>query len=176
MLAIAFVLLEQATSTTTNTTAATDTTTTTFLAAIGSIENKSVTMPRNTTSSDCNKVSQKRNSAEHISVDPLTKDVLSTVIYKLKPQQGKLRPVTNTENEEISCSVSPESTSSAVGNTDKQNTCQNISQENLPTPHIPPASEQLVMHSEESTDVTGSFQSNTQNNDSRFYCLLIKYY
>ena len=173
MLAIAFVLLEQATSTTTNTTAATDTTTTTFVTATGSIDNKPVTMSRNTTSLDSNKVSQKRNSAEHISEDPLTKDVPSTVIYKLKPQQGKLRPVTNTENEEASCSVSPESTSSVVGNTDKQNTYQNISKENLPIPHIPPASEQFVMHSEESTDIAGNFQSNTQNNDSRFYCLLI---
>ena len=172
MLAIAFVLLEQATSTTTNATAATDTTTTTFVTATGSI-NKSVTMSRNTTSLDSNKMSQKRNSAEHISQDPLTKDVPSTVIYKLKPQQGKLRPVTNTENEEASCSVSPESTSTAVGNTDKQNTCQNISKENLPIPHIPPASEQYVMHSGESTDIAGNFQSNTQNNDSRFYCLLI---
>ena len=162
MLAIAFVLLEQVTSTTANTTAATNTTTTTFVTATGSIDNKPVTMPRNATSLDSNKVSQKRNSAEHISADPLTKDVPSTVIYKLKPQQGKLRLVTNTENEEISCSVSPESTSSTVGNTDKQNTCQNISEENLPIPHIPTASERFDMHSEESTNEAGKFQSNMQ--------------
>ena len=175
MLAIAFVLLEQATSTTTNTTATTDTTTTTFVTATGSVDNKPVTMPRNTTSSDSNKVPQMRNSAEHILSDPLTKDVPSTVFHKLKPQPGKLRPVTNTENEEISCSVSPESTSSAASNTEKVNTCQNVSEENLPVPHIPPASEQFVMQSEESTDVAGNFQSKTQYivNDSRFYCLLI---
>ena len=163
MLAIVFVLLEQATSTTINTTAATDTTTTTFVTATGSIDNNPVTMPRNTTSSsNSSKVSQERNSAEHISPDPLTKDVPSTVIHKPKPQLGKLRPVINTENEEISCSVSPEGTSSAAGNTDKVNTCRDFSEENLPISHIPPAMEQFAMHSEESTDVAGNFQSNVQ--------------
>ena len=163
MLAIAFVLLEQATSTNTNTTAATDATTSTFVTATGTIDNKPVTMPRNTmSSSDSSKMSPKRNSAEHISPDPLTKDVPSTVIHKRKPQPGKLRPATTTENEEINCSVSPESTNSAAGNTDKVNTCQNISEENLPIPHIPPLMEQFAMHIEESTDVAGNFQSNTQ--------------
>ena len=163
MLASVFELLEQATSTTINTTAVTDTTITTFVTATGSIDNKSVTMPRNmTSSSNSSKVSQKRNSVEHISPDPLTKDVPTTVVHKLKPQPGKFRPVINTENEEISCSVSPESTSSAVGNTDKVNTCHDFSEENLPIPHIPPAMEQFAMHSEESTDVAGKFQSNVK--------------
>ena len=163
MLAIAFVLLEQAASTTINTTATTDTTTTTFVTATGSIDNKPVTMPRNTTSSsNSSKVSQKRNSAEHISPEPPTKDLPSTVIHKPKPQSGKLRPVINTENEEISCSVSPESTSTGAGNKDKVNTCRDFSEENLPIPHIPPAMEQFAMHSEESTDVAGNFQSNVQ--------------
>ena len=161
MLAIAFVLLEQATSTT-NTTTATDTTTTTFVTATGSIDNKPVTMPRNTTSSDSSKMSQKRDSAEHISPDPLTKDVPSTVPHKLKPQPEKLRPINNTENQEISCSVTPGSTDSTAGKNDKENTCQNNSEENLPVPHIPPASEQFYMHSEESTNETGKFQSNMQ--------------
>ena len=162
-MAIVFVLLEQATSTNINTTTATDTNTTMFVTATGSIDNKPVTMPKNTTSSsNSSKVSQKRNSAEHISPDPLTKDMPSTVTHKPKPQLEKLRPVINTENEEISYSVSPESTSSAAGNTDKVNTCRDFSEENLPIPHIPPAMEQFGMYSEESTDVAGNFQSNVQ--------------
>ena len=119
-------------------------------------------MPRNTTSSDSNKMSQKRDSAEHISPDPLTKDVPSTVPYKPKPQPGKLRPINNTENQEISCSVLPGSTNSAAGKTDKVNTCQNNFEENLPVPHILPVSEQFYMHSEESTNEAGKFQSNMQ--------------
>ena len=157
-----YVLLEQATSTTTNTTAATDTITTTFVTATGSIDNKPVTMPRNTTSSDSSKMSQKRDSAEHISPDPLTKDVPSTVPYKMKPQPEKLKSINNTENQEISCSVLPSSTNSTAGKNDKVNTCQNNSEENLPVPHIPPASEQFYMHSEESTNEPGKFQSNMQ--------------
>ena len=156
-----YVPLEQATSTT-NTTATTDTTTTTFVAATGSIDNKPVTMLRNTTSSDSSKMSQKRDSAEHISPDPLTKDVPSTVPYKLKPQPEKLRPINNTENQEISCSVLPGSTNSAAGKNDKVNTCQNNSEENLPVHHIPPASEQFYMRSEESTNEAEKFQSNMQ--------------
>ena len=42
------------------------------------------------------------------------------------------------------------------------NSCQNVSDRNLPGPYIPPAMEQFAMHSEESTDVAGNFQSNTQ--------------
>ena len=156
-----YVLLEQVTSTT-NTNAATDTITTTFVNATGSIDNKPVTMPRNTTSSASNKISRKRDSAEHISPDPLTKDVPSTVPYKLKPQPEKLKPINNTENQEISCSVLPGSTNSTAGKNDKVDTGQNNSEENLPVPHIPPASEQFYMHSEESTNEAGKFQSNMQ--------------
>ena len=119
-------------------------------------------MPRSTTPTDSHIVSQKRNSAEYISPNPLIKDVPSTFPNKPKPQPGKLRPITNAENQEISFSVSPDSTSSAVGNADIVNICQNISVENLPVPHIPPASEQFVMQSEVSTDVPGNSQSNIQ--------------
>ena len=70
MLAIAFALLEQATATTTISTTNIDTPTTTAgVTATGSIDDKPVTVPRSTTSSDSNKVSQKRDSAEHISAD-----------------------------------------------------------------------------------------------------------
>ena len=76
MLAITFALLEQATSTTTMTTTNIDTTTTTTgVTATSSIDDKPVTVPRNTTSSDSNKVSQKRDSAEHILLDAVTKDL-----------------------------------------------------------------------------------------------------
>ena len=119
-------------------------------------------MPRNTTSSDSNKMSQKRDSAEHISPDPLTKDVSSTVLYRPKPQPEKLKPINNTENKEISCSVLPGSTKSTASKNDKVNTCQNNSEEILPVPHIPPASEQFYMHSEESTNEAEKFQSNMQ--------------
>ena len=159
MLAIVFVLLEQSTSTAIITTTATHTTTTTFLISNNSSQ---VTMPRSTTPTDSNVVSQKRNSAEYISPDPLIKDVPSTYPNKPKTQPGKLSPITNAENQEISYSVSPDSISSAVGNTDIVNICQNISVENLPVPHIPPASEQFVMQSEVSTDVPGNSQSNVQ--------------
>ena len=153
-LAIAFALLEQATATTTITTTNTDTTTTTTgVTATGSIDDKPVTMPRSTTSSDSNKVSQKRDSAEHISPDPLTKDVPSTVSSKLEPKLSNLKPITYTQKKETDCSVSPDSTRNASGNEEKMNMCQNVSKENFPASH---------MHSEESTNVVGSFQSNTQ--------------
>ena len=162
MLAIAFVLLEQATSTTTNTTTTTDTTTTTFVTATDSNNSSQVTMPRSTTPSDSNIMSQKRNSTEYISLDLLTKDVSSTVPNQPKPQLKILRPITDAENQEISYSISPNSTSSAVGNTDIVNACQNISVENLPVRHILPALEQCVMQNEVSTDVPGNSQSNIQ--------------
>ena len=160
MLAIAFVLLRQAAFTNTITTTTDTTTTTTVVTPTDDNNSKQVTLPRSTIPSDSNIVSQKRNSAELISSDPLTKDVPSTVPNKPKPQLGKLRPITNAENQEISCSISPNSTSSAVGNTNIVNTCQNISVENFPLPQIPPASEQFVMQSEMSPDVPGNSQSN----------------
>ena len=162
MLAIAFVLLEQATTTTTNTTTTTDTTTTTFVTATDSNNSSQVTMPRSTTPSDSNIMSQKRNSPEYISPDLLAKDVSSTVPNQSEPQLKKLRPITDAENQEISYSVLPNSTSSAVGNTGIVNACQNISVENLPVPHILPALEQCVVQNEVSTDVPGNSQSNIQ--------------
>ena len=124
-LAIAFAFLEQATATTTIT----------------------------TTNTDSNKVSQKRNSAEHISSQFLTEDVSSTVPSKPESKLSNLNPITNTQNKEIDCSVSPDSSRNASGNEDKMNTCQNVSKENFLASH---------MHSEESTNVVGNFQSNTQ--------------
>ena len=163
MLAIAFALLEQATATTTITTTNTDiTTTTTGVTATGSIDDKPVTMPRNTTSSDSNKVSEKRNSAEHISPDPFTKDVPSTVPSKPEPKMRNLKPITNIQNKETDCSVLLDSTGNAPGNKDRMNTCQNVSKEHFPAPHISPALVQFAMYSEESTNVVGNFQSNTQ--------------
>ena len=161
IIAIAFVLLEQATSTTTFITTAIDTTiTTTVVTATGSIYNMPVTMVSKTTSSNSKKVSQKRNSAEHISLDPFTKDVPSAIPHIPTQKPKKFRPIDNRENKETSFSVPSDSTSSAAGNTDNVNTCQNICEENLSLPHIPPASQQFVMHSEESTNLAGSFQSN----------------
>ena len=154
MLAFSFVLLEQATSTTTTT----DTnTTTTNVTATSSIDNKLVPMLRNTTCSDSSKLSQNRNSA-------LTKDVQSTVPPKpkLKPKPKKLRPIANTGNNKMGCSVSPCSISSAAGDMDKEDTCQNFSEKNLPAPHIPPASGQFSMYSEEPINIAANFQSNTQ--------------
>ena len=165
-LAIAFALLEQATATTTITTINTDTTTTTTgVTATGSIDDKPVTVPRSTTSPDSNKVSQKRNSTEHISPDLLTKDVQSIVPSKPKPKSSNSRPITNTHNKETDCSVSPDSTVNASGNKDKMNTSQNVSKENCPAPH---------MHSEESSNVVGNFQSNTHYlaNDTIIYQIL----
>ena len=159
MLAIAFALLEQATATTTNTDT---TTTTTSVTATGSIDDKPVTMPRNTTSSDSNKVSQKRNSAEHISPDPFTKDVPSTVPSKPEPKMSNLKPITNMQNKETDCLVLLDSTGNAPGNKDRMNTCQNVSKEHFPAYHISPALVQFAMYSEESTNVVGNFQSNTQ--------------
>ena len=115
-------------------------------------------MPRNTTSSDSNKVSQKRNSAGHISPDSLAKDVPSTTPHKPKSKRRKLKPATNTGNEQMSCSALPDTTSRTAGNMDTMNTCQNASDNNLPVPHGPPVLEQLVVHSEESTDVDKNFQ------------------
>ena len=153
MLATAFALLEQATTATTITTTNTDTTTTTTgLTASGSIDDKLVTVPRHTTYSDSNKVSQKKDATEHISQDPLTNDVPSTVPSKSEPKLSNLKPITNTQNKDIDLSISPDSTENASGNKDKINTCQNASKENFPVPH---------MHSEESTNIVGNFQSNT---------------
>ena len=156
MLAIAFALLEEATTTTTTTTITTTntdkTTTTTGVTASGSIDDKPVTVPRNTSSSDSNKVSQKKDAAEHISRDPLTNDVPSTVPCKSEPKLSNLKSITNTQNKDTDFSVSPDSRENASGNEDKINTCQNASKENFPVPH---------MHSEESTNIVGNFQSNT---------------
>ena len=143
MLATVFALLEQATAATTITTTNTYTT---IISATGSIDHKTVTLPRNTTSSDSNKVSQKRDSAEHISRHPLNDDVPSTVPPKPKPKPRKLKPITNTD-----FSVLSDSTENASGDEDKMNTFH-VSQENFPASH---------MHSEESTNVVGNFQSNT---------------
>ena len=107
-------------------------------------------------------MSQNRDSAEHISPDPLTKDVSSsTVPSKPEPKSSNLRPITNTQNKEADYSVSPDSTGNTSGNKDIMNTCQNVSNENFPALHISPASVQFAMHSEESTNVVGNFQSNT---------------
>ena len=114
-------------------------------------------MPRITSSSDSNEVPQKINSAGHISPGSLAKDVPSTTPHKPKPKRRKLKPATNTGNEQINCSALPDTTSSTAGNMDTLNPNQNIS--NLPVPHCPPVLEQLVLHSEESTDVVENFQS-----------------
>ena len=168
MFAIICALLGQPDSTDVIITTAIDTTTTTTgVAATGSIDNKPVIMPKSTNSLDSNKVSQKRNSTEHISPDSLTKDAPSgcitttTIIpHKPQPKPNKLRPITNTENQEISYSVLSDSTSRTAGNTDKVNTCQSIPEDSLPIPHTPLASEQFAIHDEESTDAPGNFQSN----------------
>ena len=165
-LATAFALLEQATATTIITTTNIDTTTTTSgVTASGSIDDKPVTVPINTTSSDSNKVSQKRDSAEHVSPDPLTKDLPTTVPSKPEPKLRNLKPITNTQNKETDCSVSPDSTGNTSGSKDKMNTSQNVSKENCPAPH---------MHSEESTNVVGNDQSNSQYlaNDTILYQIL----
>ena len=160
MLAFSFVLSEQATSTTTTTT---DTnTTTTNVAVTGSIVNKPVPMLRNKTCSDSSKLSQSRNSAEYISLNPLTKDVQSTAPPKpkLKPKPKEFRPIANTGNNKMGSSVSPCSISSAAGEMDKVDTCQNVSKNNLPAPHIPLTTEQFSIHIEEPFNVAGNFQSN----------------
>ena len=162
-LAIAFALLEQATPTTTFTTTNTNTTTTTTgVTATGSIDDKPVTVPRITASSDSNKVSQKRNSAEHNSPDPFTKDVPSIVPSKPEPKPSNLKPIANAQNKETDGLVSQDSTKNTSSNMDKIKTCQNAPKENFPVPHISPASVQFAMHSEESTNVVGNFQSNTK--------------
>ena len=148
------------TATATITTATTDTTTTDVTAA-DVIDDKPITMPSNTIFSDSNKVSQKRDSAEHISPDPLTKDVPSTIPSKPEPKQSNLKSITNTQNKEADCSVSPDSTENAYGSKDIMNTCPNVSKENFPAPHVPPTLVQFTMQSEESTTVIGNFQSNT---------------
>ena len=153
MLAAAFALLEQTSTATTITTINTDTTsTTTGVTASGSIDDKPVTVPRNTTSSDSNKVSQKKDATEHISRDPLTNDVPSTVPSKSEPKLSNLKPITNIQNKDTDLSVSPDSTENASSNGDKVNTCQNAYKENFLAPH---------MHSEESTNIVGNFQSKT---------------
>ena len=163
MLAIAFALLKQATATTTFTTTNIDTTTTTTgVTASGSIDDKPVTVPRNTASSDSNKVSQKRNSAKHNSPDPFTMDVPSIVPSKPEPKQSNLKQITNTQNKEANCSVSQNSTENTSSNMDKMNSCQNVPKENFSAPHISTALVQFAMHSEESTNVVGNFQSNMQ--------------
>ena len=119
-------------------------------------------MSRNTTFSDSNEVSQKKNSAEHILPDPLTKDVPSTIPSKPEPKPSNLKSITNTQNKEADYSVSPDSTENAYGNKDIMNTCPNVSKENFPAPHILPALVQFTMQSEKSTTVIGNFQSNTK--------------
>ena len=121
--------------------------------------------PQHMSSLDSNKVLQNRNPAgqEANSPDFLTKNTPSIVPPKPQPKLRKLKPANSIDNEQIlSCSASPDSTSSAVGNMGTVSSCQNVSKENLPGSHIPPAMEQFAMHSEESTDVAGNFQSNTQ--------------
>ena len=169
MLAFSFVLSEQATSTTTTTTTYTTTTTdtnttTTNVTVTGSIDNKRASMSRNTCCSDLSKVSQNRNSAEHISLNPLTKGVQSTAPPKPKPKPKpkKSRPIVNTENKKKGCSVLPGSISSAAGDIDKVDICQNFSEKNLPGLHIPPAMEQFTMHNEEPINVAENFKSNNQ--------------
>ena len=163
MLAIAFALLEQATAAaTTITTATTDTANaTTGVTATGSIDNQPISMPRNTTA-DSSKVSQKGDSVEHISPDSLTKDVPLSVPSKPEPKPSNLNPITNTQNKETDCSVSPDGTGNASGNKDNMNTYQNISEENFPAPHILPASVQFDKHSKESTNIVENFESNPQ--------------
>ena len=96
--AYSFALLEQSPSTgiTTTTATTTDSTTTTTVVTTttGSIDNIPVPMPRNTSSSDSREVSQKRNSAGHISPGSLAKDVPSTTPHKPKPKPRKLKPAT----------------------------------------------------------------------------------
>ena len=159
--AYSFALLEQPPSTgiTTTTATTTDSTTTTTVVTTtaGSIDNIPVPMPRNMSSSDSNKVSQKRNSAGHISPGSLAKDVPSTTPHKPKPKPRKLKPATNTGNEQMSFSALPDTTSSTAGNMDTMNPSQNIS--NLPVPHGPPVLEQFLLCSGQSTDVVENFQS-----------------
>ena len=107
-------------------------------------------------------MSQKRNSVKHISPDPLTKDVPSNVPRKPQPKPRKLKPATNTQNEQISCPALLDSTSSAAGNIHIANTHQNVSKGNLPAPHIPLLLQQVPMHSEEPNHVDKNFQNNTQ--------------
>ena len=115
-------------------------------------------MPRNTTSSDSNKVSQKRNSVEQISPGSLAKDVPSVTPHKPKPKRRKLKPATNTGNEQMSCSALPDTTSTTAGNMDTINPSENASENNLPVPHGPPVLEQFLLCSEQSTDVGKNFQ------------------
>ena len=168
-LAIDFVLLEQVTFTSTTTTTCTitiDTTTTPTVDTVtDSIDNKPVPMPRHMSPLDSNERLQNRNPTEQQanSPDSLAKNTPSIVPPKPQPKPRKLKPATNIDHEQIlSCSASPDGTSSAVGNMGTVSSCQNVSERNLPVPRIPPAMEQFAMHSEESTDVAGNFQSNTQ--------------
>ena len=157
---IHFALLEQPTSTDTATTTATttdSTTTTVVTTTTGSIDNKPVPMPRNTSSSDSKQVSEKINSEGHISPGSFAKDVPSSTPHKPKPKPRKLKPATNTGNEQMSCSALPDTTSSTAGNMDTINPSQNIS--NLPVPHGHPVLEQFLLCSEQSTDVVENFQS-----------------
>ena len=104
-------------------------------------------MPRITSSSDSKEVSQKQNSAGHISPGSLAKDVPSATTHTPKPKRRKLKPATNTGNEQMSCSALSDTTSSTA------------SENNLPVPHSPPVLEQFLLYSEQSTDVVGNFQS-----------------
>ena len=164
-LAIDFVLLEQVTftSTTTTCTITIDTTTTSTVDTVtGSIDNKPVPMPRHMSPLDSN---EHRNSTEQEanSPDPPTNNTPLIVPPKPQPKPRKLKSATVIDNEQIlSCSASPDTTSSAVGNMETVSRCQDVSEEKLPGPHIPPAMEQFAMYSEESTDVAGNFQTDTQ--------------
>ena len=107
---------------------------------------------------------QDRNLGEQTTVSPdsLTKDEPKTVTSKPQPKPRKLKPVTNTDNEQIKCLTSPDSTSIAAGNMSRVSISQNVSEKDLPVPHSPPVLEQLSMHTEHSTDIAGNFQRTTQ--------------
>ena len=121
-------------------------------------------MPRNTCSPDKNKVYPKVNLTEqaNISPDSLTDDEPSAITPKPQPKPRRLKPVTVTDNEQITCLTSPDSTTSAAGNMGRVSTTQNVSEKDLPVPHSPPVLEQLSMHTEHSTDIAGNFQRTTQ--------------
>ena len=164
------VFLEQATTSTTaaipiivsDTKYSTDTNT--AVTATSSIGHKPVPLPRHTGSSDTYKVYQSRKSTEEIPYPPdiLTKDESSTFPVKPKPKPRRLKPITNTDNEQTKCSTSPDSTSSAASNMSRVSTTQNVSEKDLSVPHSPPVLEQLSMHTEHSTDIAGNFQRTTQ--------------
>ena len=98
----------------------------------------------------------------NISPDFVTDDEPSAITPKPQPKPRRLKPVTDTDNEQIKCLTSPDSTGSAAGSMHRVSISQNASEKHLPVSHSPPALEQLSMHSEHSTDIAGNFQHNTQ--------------